>query len=470
MQYHPSATWLEEHGYLPQHHNLHYAGCRTMPGERALAWSCAKFWLLSPGIVLSAPPIHMNGFFKDRTTIERMTQGPVGPYMAQYAAALHTAGYTRLTGRRMLDSVAGFNRWLQRKSISPNLICSSHIQRYLQMHWRGNSWPCTCDRPALTRLLTLLRAEGVIPEPAPPICTPCERVIEEYDAYLKKERVLSETTRTTYQPLALQFLRGRFGSGAVDLSRLRAPDVIDYVQRYAKRLNSARAQSMRTAVRSFLQFARYRGDLTLDLGAFVPSVARWSLSTLPKSLPPEQVEHALTCCPRTTAVGRQAYAVLLLLARLGLRAGEVVRLTLEDIDWAAGRVTIQGKMNRVDQLPLPTDVGKAIVAYLKHARPHGLSTRRLFVKVRAPHTGFKGSGSISYIVDQALAHAGINSPRKGAHQLRHTLACKMLRQGRSLREIGEILRHRSPDTTAIYAKLDLLALRQLALPWPGGER
>jgi len=412
----------------------------------------------------------MNGFFKDRKTIERMEQGPLGPYMAQYAAELHAVGYTRLTGRRMLESVAGFNHWLHLKRIPPSRIGLIYVKRYLQLHWRGSSWPCTCDRSALIRLLTLLGAEGVIAEPKTPIPTPCESVVREYDAFLKKERVLSNATRATYQPLALQFLKSRFGGGPIDLSRLRAEDVIRYVQQNAKRLSSARAQLTRTVVRSFLQFARYHGDLILDLAAFVPSVARWSLSKLPKSLPPEQVEQALACCPHTTAVGRRAYAVLLLLARLGLRAGEVVRLTLEDIEWETGRVTIRGKMNRVDQLPLPADVGKAIVAYLKHDRPRNLSTRRLFVRVRAPHAGFKCSGSISYLVDQALARAGINSPRKGAHQLRHTLACKMLRQGRSLREIGEILRHRSPDTTAIYAKLDLLALRQLALPWPGGGR
>ena len=153
---------------------------------------------------------------------------------------------------------------------------------------------------------------------------------------------------------------------------------------------------MRTAVRSFPQFARYRGDLALDLAAFVPAVASWSLSTLPKSLPPEQVEQALALCPRTTAVGRRAYAVLLSLARLGLRAGEVVRLTLEDIEWETSRITIRGKMNRVDQLPLPADVGKAIAAYLKHDRPRALSTRRLFVRVRAPRTGFKCSGLVAY--------------------------------------------------------------------------
>ena len=144
-------------------------------------------------------------------------------------------------------------------------------------------------------------------------------------------------------------------------------------------------------------------------------------------------------------------------------------VTLEDVDWENGRITIHGKMNRVDQLPLPADVGKAIAAYLKHGRPRNPDTRRLFLLARAPLTGFKSSASIAFIVKQALARARIDGPpRQGAHLLRHTLACEMLRKGRLLTEIGEILRHRSPDTTAIYAKLDMVALRPLALPWPGG--
>ncbi len=412
----------------------------------------------------------MKGFFSDPTTIERMKQGPLGHHIAPYAATLRAAGYTRLTGRRMLECVAGFNLWWKLKRIPPDQLGSHQIETYLKVRWREAIWPCTCARPALTRWLKLLCEHGAIPEPAAPKLTPSEQVVQEYDHYLERERVLSWATRSTYQPLALEFLKSKFGRGPVELSRLRALDIIEYVQENAKRLSSTRAQLTRTVVRSFLQFARYRGDLTLDLGAYVPSVASWALSALPKSLPPEQVNKALVCCPRTTAVGRRDYAVLLLLARLGLRAGEVRGLTLEDIEWETGRITIRGKMNRVDQLPLPADVGSAIAAYLKHARPRTVNTRCLFLRARAPHAGFKVSGAISHIVAQALSRAGIASPRKGAHQLRHTLACEMLRQGRSLREIGEILRHRSPDTTAIYAKVDLLALRPLALPWPGGDR
>jgi integrase len=225
----------------------------------------------------------------------------------------------------------------------------------------------------------------------------------------------------------------------------------------------------RTALRSFFQFARLRGDLTVDLALFVPSVAKWSLSSLPRSLPSQHVEKVLGSCPRTSAVGRRAYAVLLLVARLGLRSIEVVNLTLDDIDWERSRITIRGKMNRLDQLPMPADVGQAIAAYLKHDRPR-VTTRRLFLLSRAPWAGFRTSSSIHAIVKEAFAWAGIESSRRGAHQFRHSLACEMLRRGRLLADIGEILRHRRPDTTAIYAKVDLVALQPLALAWPGGDR
>jgi site-specific recombinase XerD len=408
----------------------------------------------------------MNKFFDDRRTIERMTEGVLGQYVSQYAAGLHAEGYTRLSARRILNTVADFNSWLKRKRIAPAQICSKHTEMFLRYRRRGVSRPCTSASAALVRWLKLLRALGVIPEPVMPAPTPIEKVVEDYHGYLLKARSLSWRTRMTYLPLARRFLLSKFGSGDVDLSKLRAADIINYVQQCAKGLSRTRAGLTRSTVRSFLQFARYRGDLVLDLAAHVPSVAGWSLSTLPKSLSPGQVEQALACCPRSTAIGRRDYAILLLLARLGLRAAEVIDLTLEDIEWENGRITIRGKMNRLDQLPLPADVGKAIAAYLKRGRPRTSNSRRVFLLAKAPWTGFKGASLVTHIAGQALTRAG--APRKGAHVFRHTLATEMLRRGRSLSEIGEILRHRSPDTTAIYAKVDLLALQPLALPWMGG--
>jgi integrase len=224
-----------------------------------------------------------------------------------------------------------------------------------------------------------------------------------------------------------------------------------------------------TALRSFLRYLRYQGEISVDLAACVPSVAVWSLSTVPKFLPAGTVQRFLDQCERNTPDGKRNYAVLLLLARLGLRACEIVSMSLDDIDWDDGRLTIRCKGGRWAQLPLPADVGEAIAIYLRSGRPCS-SCRHVFLRHRAPIHGFTQSTTVSAIVRRALIRAGIDSVRKGAHLFRHTLATDLLREGSSLDEIGELLRHRSPNTTAVYAKVDLVALRTLALPWPGVER
>ncbi|MEE8584318.1 MAG: site-specific integrase [Acidobacteriota bacterium] len=319
--------------------------------------------------------------------------------------------------------------------------------------------------------MKLLCEQGVIAEQAPQAApTPSQHLVEEFDLYLQKERALAVATRACYRSFVQQFLNARFGRGPVSLASLCPADVTGFVRRQGTQCKGRRVQLMTTALRSFLRFARYRGDLTSDLAACVPSVASWSLSALPSSLPPAQVEQALAHCSRQSPVGRRDYAILLLLARLGLRAGEVARLTLEDIDWEKGCITVQGKAGRSSQLPLPADVGEAIVDYLKNGRPGVSGNRRVFLRSRAPITGFKGQQAVGSVVKHALARAGIDSPRKGAHQFRHALATQMLRQGASLAEIGEVLRHQNLRTTAIYAKVDLVSLRRLALPWPGGAR
>lgn len=411
----------------------------------------------------------MNRFFKDVSTIERMKRGPLGHYITLYGDELAAHGYRRKSGRRKLQLAADFTRWLDRKKIVANQVLAKHVGDFLQSRRRSGVGIHLGDRAAVVGFLKLLREQKVIQEriPQPPV-TPSQKLLREYDLYLQKERALSLATRINYVPFVRQFLVSRFGRGRVDLSRLRAVDVLNFVQRTAGQLKNKRVLLMTTALRSFLRFARYRGDITLDLAACVPPVASWSFSTLPKSLPSAQVEQVLANVrQRSTAVGRRDHAILLLLARLGLRGGEVGNLVLEDIDWENSRVAIRGKGDRVSHLPMPADVGKAIAAYLQNGRPRVPGERRLFLRARAPLTGFKGQGSVGSVVKHALERAEIDSPRKGSHQFRHTLASTMLQKGSSLREIGEVLRHRSPDTTAIYAKVDLLSLRSLALPWPG---
>jgi site-specific recombinase XerD len=226
---------------------------------------------------------------------------------------------------------------------------------------------------------------------------------------------------------------------------------------------------MTSALRSFLQYGRYLGAIRTDLHASVPTVANWSMSGIPRSISASQVHSLLVQCDRRTATGRRDYAVLLLLARLGLRAGEVVELTLDDIDWHEGAISIRGPAQRCDRLPMPADVGAALVDYLRDGRP-ACCVRNVFIRSRAPRQRLQGPSAISCIVFRALRHAGIESPCKGAHLLRHSLATQLLGNGASLNEIGEILRHRNPQTTTIYAKVDLASLRALALAWPGAAQ
>lgn len=251
-------------------------------------------------------------------------------------------------------------------------------------------------------------------------------------------------------------------------NELHPSDVTEFVLLYARSVSPRTAQLGTTVLRAFFRFLFLRGDTATDLSSCVPTVAEWRCSTRPKSLEPRQVERMLGCCDQNTAIGRRDYAALLLLSRLGFRAGEIVAMELDDIDWDAGVLRVRGKGSRRDQLPLVEDVGQALAAYLCDGRPR-CSTRRVFVRARAPHQGFSGSAAVDGIVSRALTRAGLHPPRKGAHLMRHSLAVRMLRHGASLDEIAEVLRHCLITTTQIYAKVDVAALREVAQPWPGGD-
>jgi integrase/recombinase XerD len=301
------------------------------------------------------------------------------------------------------------------------------------------------------------------------VLTPIEHCVQTFEQYLREERALARTTIINYVPFIGDFLRDRFGNRQVELSCLFAGDVVRFVQRQAPRLHLKRAKLMTTALRSFLRYVRYRGDVTLDLAAAVPIVANWSMTSIPRVIASDQVRHLLTSIDRSTAVGRRDYAILILLARLGLRSGEVAFLELDDLDWNTGQLRVHGKGGQRSDLPLPAEVGEAIVAYLRHGRPPSAS-RRVFLRAKAPVRGFRGASGVGSIVRHSIKRAGVNAPTFGAHQFRHGLATEMLRQGASLADIGEVLGHRHPQTTKIYTKVDVKALRTLALPWPGDAR
>jgi integrase/recombinase XerD len=411
----------------------------------------------------------MDRFYEDARTLARMRAGPLGPFVQAFAAQLSEQGYTRGSGRLVLRLVAGFSRWVDRRGVPVHTLTRDDIGRYLRYR-RAHQRPRSEDAGTLGRFLTLLVAKGVVAERrATTELTSARRLEEDYRQYLQLERGLAPPTISNYLPIAREFLRHFYGGGEVRLSGLRAADVVRFIRIRARRLRPKRAKMMTTALRSFLQFTRYRGLISLDLQASIPTVANWSMASIPKTISSAQVEQLLATCDRRTAKGCRDYAILLLLARLGLRGGEVADLALADLDWEAGELCIRSAGQRSDRLPMPQEVGAAIVDYLRWARPT-CASRQVFLRVRAPRRRLVGPCAIGDVVRTALQRAGLEPPLKGSHLLRHSLATQMLNRGASLAEIGELLRHRHPQTTTIYAKVDLVSLRPLALPWPGGVR
>ncbi len=411
----------------------------------------------------------INQLFTFSSTIERLRQGPLSQHLDAYAVTVAEQGYAHDSIRQQIVVIADFSRWLNQKQIDLPSLDSEVVDRFLRLRRRQHRVR-RGDAKALDRLLTMLHQIGAVKPHQPPVADNARsKITKEFQRYLLQERGLSPLTLLNYVPVVEQFLSDRFHNRAPNFALLRAPHVTEFVLRQARRLNPVRARLMVTALRSFFRYLRHRGAIATDLAGCVPTVPNWSLSTLPRFLPAATVERILECCDRKTSVGRRNHAILLLLARLGVRAGEVVGLSLDDIDWSTGQITIRGKGGKSAPLPLAADVGTALAAYVRHDRPRS-ATRRVFLRHRAPLVGLGNSSTISSLVRRALKHAGVESAHTGAHVLRHSLATSLLRQGGSLDEIGELLRHQSPDTTAIYAKVDVTALHTLALPWPGGGR
>jgi site-specific recombinase XerD len=409
----------------------------------------------------------MRFIIDNEVVLSRPLEGPLASQVTAFAKWVREQGYARHPRYRRVLVAACFSRWLGLKAVAVRRVSSEHQVQYLRVRARHVQIQ-SGDAPALAQFMNFLRCRGIVPrEKIPPRrLIPTEEVVHTFQGYLRK-RMLAEGTLVYYVAFVRKFLVDRFGHGPVKLSRLSAGDVVRFVQRQAPRLHLKRAKLLTTALRSFLHYARYRGQVKCDLAAAVPTVASWSMSSIPRAIPADAVRRLLASINRRTAIGCRDYAILLLLARLGLRASEVVRLRLKDIDWNAGSITVQGKGDQRSVLPLPADVGSAIATYLRRGRPR-CGSRHIFLRTKAPIRALRGPASIAYLVQHNLARAGIQAPTNGAHQFRHALATEMLQHGASLAEIGHVLRHRSPETTKIYTSIDLHSLRTLALPWPGG--
>lgn len=397
-------------------------------------------------------------------------EGPLAKHLTTFATFLSDQGYAPYTVHRQVYLAACFSRWLKQQGIGLQDVTCDQTKQYLRDRAQSLK-PCRGDDAALQHLIGFLRDVGAIPveNTYSPSLSPAACYVHAYQQYLREVRGLAETSIHNYIPFIRCFLEARFAQGSITLSDLSAQDVIRFVQRQAPQLISKRAKLMTCALRSFLNYACYCGEVKLDLAAAVPAVANWSMPSIPRAISTEMVNQLLDSIDRRTATGRRDYAILLLLARLGLRSSEVVFIELDDIDWQSGILHVRGKGGHYNQLPLSAEIGEAITAYLQDGRPQTHS-RRLFLRAKAPIRGFQGPSAVSCITRHSLERAGIDAPTFGAHQFRHGLATEMLRQGASLGEIGEVLGHRHPQTTKLYTRVDLDALRTLALPWPGGAQ
>lgn len=405
--------------------------------------------------------------FDSPLRIQALRDSPGGPFLEGFAEQLCQTGYAEITTRRHIRTAEHFIYWADREGIP----LSSLNEQFLE-HFDHHLYRCQCPRFGHTHRLQLLngarlflghlRDAGVV---TTPVVAPTEQdpvLLTAFCRWMRQQRGTCNSTLYNYS-LSIRDLLKRLGEepGKFDAQSLR-----QFVLEKSQQSGWAAAKTCTTAMRMFLRFLIAEGGCAPGLDAAVPVLAHWRLSSLPRYLESEEAERIITSCDTTSPVGRRDRAILLLLVRLGLRAGDIVQLRLDDIDWEGAGIHVSGKGHRHTVLPLTQEVGHAVAAYLQDGRPR-TDSDVLFIRSRAPFCAFASHCAISVLVAQAMRRAGVTCPSRGAaHVLRHTAATSMLRRGASLQDIAAILRHRSIETTQIYAKVDVTTLRQIAQPWP----
>ena len=402
----------------------------------------------------------------------RLRSGPAAPFIDDLARFLQQQQYSSRTVCDTVKAGDAFGRWLRRRGCALGEITDAIAEKYIVKLGR---------RPCLTRtlgclpdaaygvkkFLTFLRIQGVIRRSCRAIPTHADQWLTPFAIHLD-HLGLSDGTRRTYLRFARNLIEDCFGSGIPDGQKLTADRIRKFVRSECARLKSSSCRGPVSATRVFLRYLVMNGSLPAGLDSAVPTIRQWKLASLPKYLTLDEIARVLVSCG-ATKVGQRDRAILALLTRLGLRAGEVAQLQLEDIDWREGSLRIRSsKSGRERALPLPQEAGVDLIAYLKNARPKS-NDRAIFLTCRPPYRALKGSSSITSIATTHIKRAGI-SGHTGAHVFRHTAATQMVCRGATFKEVADVLGHQRLQTTAIYAKLDLGKLASVALSWPGGEQ
>jgi len=407
----------------------------------------------------------LDQFFKLPVQISRYSEGPSGALLIEFAKYLSESGYSRSQGSRHLRAAAHLMFWVDKQDIPISDAEDGMLDQFAN-HLRE------CQCPSFTamapdRLMRGARAFvayqrehhatsaiGLAPNPTD--------LWEQFCQWMQAQRGTSKRTLDDYR----NYLRTFLDAIHTNLDQVDASYLRKFILERGQRIGISRAKATTSALRMFIRFLIAQGKCPSDLDASIPSLAYWRLSSLPRYLQPEEVERVISSPQLDTPVGKRDRAILILLSRLGLRAGDVLNLRLADIDWYAATICVRGKNKRQTQLPLTQEVGDAIVNYLQHGRPR-TDSDHIFIRSLAPFRRFRDTRAISDVAKLAMRRAGINFPVWGAaHVLRHSVATSMLRQGSSLQDIAVILRHQSITSTQIYAKVDIIALGEIAQPWP----
>ena len=397
---------------------------------------------------------------------------PVLQTVAQpYAASLTARGYAATTVRGYLADVAHFGHWLTSRRYALADIDDAAVATFLDGHLPRCRCAKRCRRvkyvarAALNHLLVLLRAEGLIAERPCTIPSDIAAELNSFDAYLAEVRGLQPITRQARLQHVSAFLLEHFADGDIEVEHLRASHIERFTMTYTAGWKPASVKQLGGSLRSYLRFKATSGTDTSALIAALPHVAQWRLARLPRELSPEELAQLLGAFDQRTGNGLRDYAIARCYVDLGLRTAEISRLALDDIDWHHGTVRIRGKGQRTDLLPLPVTTGRALTAYLRKGRRR-CPSRALFLRHRPPHDEPATPDTIRAAIRNAADRCGLATRVTGTHILRHTLACRLVQSGALLKAIADLLRHRSLDTTTIYAKVDLEALATVAAPWP----
>lgn len=408
----------------------------------------------------------LSTYFDGPVRVRALRSGPFGAELEHFAAYLGQCGYSRISARRHLRSAEHFAHWARSKTMRVDDADEFAVSRF------GDHLPrCRCgrydcrDRASIVAGVRLFVAH--LHEARQPVVRSTEPVpseaplVKAFGSWMRKQRGTTQATLCNYAR-PIRALIERFGD---DLSHLDARGLREFVLQRSRSTGWATAKHCTTALRMFLRFLISEGRCSAALLGAIPTLAHWRLSSVPRCLPPEDVERLIASCDVSSPVGLRDRAILLLLSRLGLRAGDIVGLRLQDIDWKDAWIRVCGKGRQQTRLPLSQEVGRAIVVYLQKGRPPA-NTDVLFLRTRAPFRALRSHCAVSVLVNRAMRRASISRPSRGAaHLLRHSLASSMLRQGASLQDIAAVLRHRSVETTQIYAKVDVTTLMRIAQPW-----